>query len=294
VPLSRARLVPVLLASIVGLAATLVGSIAHADTAACIAATEQGLALRQQGKLRDALKQLAMCADVSCPAEVALECSHRIDEVKAALPTLILEAKDGAGNDRASVAVSMDGAHLTDTLDGRPILLDPGEHMFTFVAPGEAPVERNLVLREGEKDRRESVVIGAPAPLPVPAPVTTASWWTGRRTLAVVTAGVGVVGLGFGAGWGAYAVSSQNREKSDCSKASCPNPPQATEDYNTARKDATASTVGFVAGAVLLTAGAVLWLTAPSAHDTPAAASLGVTPIVTGPGAGGLLLVGGF
>lgn len=299
-PLTRRRVAPALLATALGLAASAGAAPARADTAACIAASEQGLALRQQGKLREALAQLAVCADAACPAEVVQECARRIDEVKAALPTLILEAKDGAGNDRSNVKVSMDGVHLTDTLDGRPFALDPGEHTFVFEAPGEVAVERKLVLREGDKDRREGVMIGTPPPVAPPAlpPSATPSSWTGRRTLALVSAGLGLVGVGLGVGWGAYAISSQNREKSDCSKLACLNPAQATEDYNTARQDATASTVGVVVGAALLTAGAVLWLTQPSAHEAPAAAgSLGVVPSVTGlagHGGGSLVLVGDF
>jgi hypothetical protein len=156
------------------------------------------------------------------------------------------------------------------------------------------------VLREGDKDRRETVVIGTPPPAPTPPfrPSRTQeepSMWTTRRTIAAIAAGVGVVGVGFGVGWGAYAISSQNREKSDCSPGKCTNPPQATEDYDTAKKDATASTVALVAGAVLVAGGAVLWITSPSPESMiPVGHTLGVTPTVAGRSGGGLVLVGSF
>jgi hypothetical protein len=290
----------VLVAAAMALAAGLVAPVARADTAACIAANEQALTLRKQGKLRDALQQLALCADASCPAEVAAECSRQIDEVKALVPTLILAATDGTGNDLSDVKVSMDGAPLATILDGRPIPLDPGEHTFTFEVQGQAPVNKTLVIREGDRDRRESVVIGAPPPVP-PAPFRPSgpreepSMWTTRRLIAAIAAGVGVVGVGFGAGWGAYAISSQNREKSDCSAQRCSNPAQATEDYNTAKQDATASTIALVAGAVLVAGGAVLWFTAPSPESmVPVGHTLGVAPTVAGHNGGGLLLVGSF
>jgi hypothetical protein len=273
----------------IGLALTLglVASRASADDASCIAATEGALTLRQHGKLHDALKQLAACADVACPAEVKAECSRRIDDVKAAMPTLILAAKDGAGNDLAEVKVSMDGAPLVATLDGRPIAIDPGEHVFVFEEAGQAPVEKKLVLLEGERDRREGVVIGplAPSAPAAPSALPQPSSWSTQKTLAVVGAGLGVVGVGLGATWGAYAISSQNQEKSDCASAGgCSKPKQASADYSAARENATASTVSFAVGAAFLAAGAVLWFTAPSVRVAP----------TVGSHDGGLVLGGSF
>lgn len=263
---------------------------AHADVAACVDASEKSLALRKAGQLHAALQQLATCADASCPDEVKSECSRRIAEIDAAMPTLILAAKDGAGNDLYDVKVTMDGAPLASTLDGRSIAIDPGEHTFTFETPGQAPVEKKWVLNEGEKDRREFVTIGPPAPAPqstlsgaVEQPPAPPSFWTTQRTLAVITGGLGVVGVGLGAWFGGFAVSAQNREKSDCPAAGCSGYAQAQEDYSTAKTDATASTVSFIAGAALVAAGAVLWLTAP--------APVRVAPVV-GTSAVGLTVVG--
>jgi hypothetical protein len=272
---------------------------AAADDARCVASSEQALSLRKNGKLRDALKDLAVCADAVCPAEVRDECAHRIDEVRAALPTLILAAKDGAGNDLYDVKVSVDGVPTATTLDGLPVVLDPGEHTFTFEGAGQPPVDRKLVLREGEKDRRETVLIGPPAPprladgqTPQAPPVST---WSSRKTLAVLSAGVGLTSVVLGSVWGAFAISSQSRESSDCSKKACPNPAQAQEDYSKATQNATASTVLFVVGGALIATGAVLWLTAPREPGGSASASgsLRLAPTV-GTNAGGLVLVGGF
>ena len=273
---------------------------AFADDAACIAASEQALTLRKQGKLHDTLKQLAICADAACPGEVKSDCSARIADVHNAIPTLILAAKDGAGNDLYDVKVSMDGTQIATTLDGRPLSVDPGEHVFRLETTGQAPVEKQLVLREGDKDRRETVVIGPPSPVPAQTPPPgsggeqqppAGSWWTTQRTLAIVGGGLGVVGLGLGSVFGAFAMSSQNREKSDCGSSSSCNHAQAVEDYNTAGTDATASTVSFIAGGVFLAAGAVLWFTQPS--DTNAAAPttgrIYLAPSTTGRGGGFVL-----
>ena len=109
------------------LAVGLLASRASADDASCIAATEGALTMRQHGKLHDALKQLAACADVACPEEVKAECSRRINDVNAAMPTLILAAKDGAGNDLADVRVHENlDACLRELSDARLFAVETG------------------------------------------------------------------------------------------------------------------------------------------------------------------------
>jgi hypothetical protein len=294
------RIAPSLIAPLIGVTMALATSRpARADEAACIAASEQALTLRQQGKLHDALKQLAICSETGCSSEVKAECTQRIAAIDAAMPTLVLGAKDGAGNDLYDVRVSMDGAPLATTLDGRPVAIDPGEHTFTFETAGTPPAEKKLVLREGEKDRHESVALGAPPPAPVssppavplPPPAPAPTRWGPQRTVAVVSGGLGVVGVGLGIWFGAFAASSQSKEKTDCSAAECANRAQANEDYDTARKDAVGSTIAFVAGGALLAAGAVLWFTAPAEHAAGDAARLRVAPVLDTKS--GRLVVGG-
>jgi hypothetical protein len=270
-------------------AAVTLAPAARADDAACIAASEQSIPLRQQGKLHEALKVLAVCADAACPGEVKAECAKRIETIKGTMPTLILGAKDGLGNDLTAVTVIVDGAPLPGALDGQALALDPGEHTFRFELAGQPPVEKKIVLRQGEKERRESVVLGPPGGLVKPPPAAP-SFWTPRRTLAVVSAGLGVVGIGIGAAFGAFALSSQSREKSDCSgssTASCPSYPQGLSDYNIAQKDATGATVGLVLGGALAATGVVLWFTAPRQGRPPASVQgLRVAPLVIGTGRG--------
>jgi len=268
---------------------------ARADDAACINAVEQALTLRTGGKLHEALKTLVACSDPSCPPEVRAECTQRIDAIGAAMPTLVLAAKDGAGNDLFAVTVMMDGAPLATALDGRPLAIDPGEHAFRFETAGQPPVEKNLVVREGEKNRVESVVLGPVAPPPTPpapeVPAPAPGSWSHRKTLAVVTGGVGVVGLGLGIVWSAYASSAQGKEQSNCNASSCPNHPQSVVDYSTAQTNATAATVSFVAGAALVAAGVVLWITAPPKASSSSAMAWHVAPAIL-PSGGGLSIGG--
>lgn len=271
--------------------------VAHGDDAACIDAVERGLMLRQKGQLHEALKVLAACTDPTCPAELRSECTQRVDAIGLAMPTLVLAAKDGAGNDLVNVSVTMDGTPLASTLDGRPVSVDPGEHDFRFETPGQPPVEKKLVLREGEKNRSESVVLGPPAPAttnlvmaqPEPRPPAATSSFGTQRALAVVSGAVGLAGLGLGIAWSAYAVSAQNQEKSNCGSAGgCLNRPQASEDYTFAQRNATGATIGISAGAVLVAAAVVLWFTAPThkAAPTVGVAGLRIEPSILPSGGG--------
>jgi hypothetical protein len=135
----------------------------------CIEANVQGQELRSQSKLSAARDQLRACAAASCPGLVREDCTRRLDELEKVQPTIVFSAKDSAGNDVAGVTVAVD-ATPAGTLDGSELAVDPGEHVFTFVAPGQPAVSRALVLSIGEKDRREQVIVaGAVAPIARPA-----------------------------------------------------------------------------------------------------------------------------
>jgi len=212
------------------------------------------------------------------------------------MPTLVFAAKDGAGNDLFAVTVAMDGAPLTTSLDGRPLSIDPGEHAFRFETAGQPPVDKTLVLREGEKNRVESVTLGPAAPplSPIASFISTPaapSTWNDRKTIAVVTGGVGVVGVGLGIAWAAFASSAQSQEHSNCSPSSCTNRGQAVADYDTAQKNATGATIGIIAGAALVAAGVVLWITAPPSAPASSAIAWRIAPSIVPSGAG--LTLGG-
>lgn len=259
-------------------------STAHADDAACIDANEKSITLRRDGKLRDALKVLVSCTDPACPADVKDACAKRIAKVNEAMPSIVFGAKNGLGEDVTDVTVTMDGAPLLTTLDGRPLALDPGSHTFVFTAKGQPPVERTLVIHEGEKTRQETVRVGPAAPEPPPEkpvqPAPPPAGWGTQKIAGVVVAGVGVVGLGLGATFGLLASGEQSSEKKDCSLSSCPNPGGARTDYDNATRDATISTVSFIAGGALVAGGAALFFLARPAEAKTTAGSLRIAPSV--------------
>jgi hypothetical protein len=157
---------------------------------------------------------------------------------------------------------------------------DPGEHRFMFESPGGARVEKVLVVHEGEKQRRERIVLGAPpapsaparpaAPLAVAQEPSTAGpppsppSANGQRTLGLVVVGAGVAAVAAGAVFGSMASSKWSSSKDACATPSnCPNHDQAVSDHDAAKVDATISTIALAAGGAALAAGAVIFLTAP-------------------------------
>jgi hypothetical protein len=269
---------------------------ARADdaTGQCIAASEQGLDLRKQEKLLDARKVLATCATTRCPDEIRATCEQRITEINGVLPAIAFDVKDPAGNDVPNAAVAIDGVAVA-SLGGRAVSVDPGPHVFRFEAPGQPAVEKKVMVNEGERDRREKVVIGAPAeatPAAAPAPAAASPGATNgstQKALGLVAGGVGVVGVALGAVFGAVASSKWSTAKSDCG-AGCSAASPAQDEKSSAQSAATVSTIGIVGGGVLLAAGLALYLTAP---ESKPATALRFTPSV-GPGEAALFVKGGF
>jgi hypothetical protein len=281
-----------LLSTLVLLSVALVAAPARAagpTVSDCLNATEMSLKLQDDRKLHDARKALLICVSPSCPASVRAECVQRVAEVNAAMPTIVFAATSGSGQDLSAVKVSMDGQVIAEHLDGVALELDPGSHEFTFEAP-ELPVTKStLVIREGEKNRRESVMLGTPPAPPVPtaaestppvAPLVppsrdTSSRGHTRRVTGIVTAAAGVAGLGIGAAFGGLAFAEWSSVNTACpSHTGCP--PAAITDRSHGETYGAVSDIGFIAGGVLAAVGVTLYLTAPK--DTSSSAALTVAP----------------
>ena len=268
----------------------------------CVAANERSGPLRVAGKLREARANLLKCSASSCPAAVRDDCISGATKLEDAVPTVVFAAVDRSGADVAAVSVSMDGQPLAPKLDGSALEVDPGEHLFTFTAPGVPPAEKRLVIREAEKNRREKVIleVGAPPPAivgPTAAPPPRAaadgapapSTWSSQKTIAIVVGAVGLVAVGVGSGFGLAAHGAWNQAQSDCG-GSCSATSTAQSEADHAHQDATIANIAVIGGAAAVVGGIVLWVVAPS-H--PASTSARLTPLV-GPGSAGLAASGSW
>ncbi len=270
----------------------------------CIDANTKGQDLRRDGRFSAAREQLRICATPSCPAILSDDCAKRLDELDREQPTIIFDAKDGSGRDLSLVNVTVDGAPLAEKLEGTALPVDPGEHVFVFTEPDQAPVTKTFVLKEGDKERRERVVVG-PALMPAATSPTSAGSSSSpptesrggigtQKTLGLVAGGVGVVGVVLGAVFGAMTLSEASQQQKDCASATnCLHYSQASSEHSAGATDRTISTVGFIAGGALIAGGAALFFTAGHPSEVPASTGLQLVPGV-GPGSAGILLKGAF
>src|SRR5580692_689609 len=178
-----------------------------ADTKAeCIAAADQGQSLRDEGKYARAREVFAKCASDSCPKVVARSCNQWLHETDEVTPTVVLGAKDEAGQDLTNAQVILDGKPFAESLDGKPVQVDPGQHVFRFTRTGSEPADASVVLRAGEKNRVVGVTLRPPvtssAEPPVPSPGgerEPGSFLSARNVTALSMLVVGGAAIGAGA-----------------------------------------------------------------------------------------------
>jgi hypothetical protein len=267
-------------------------AVADVTKAQCVDANTAAQSLRREGKFAEARAILAVCNDPQCPALVRDDCTRQLDALAEVQPTVVFDAKDASGADLSSVRVSIDGRTVVEKLDGAPVPVDRGEHHFTFETDGRSSVTITLVIKEGEKQRRVSVTVGAGSAADAgptegrertqtptsDAGITPTRPSSAQSTLGILAAGAGIVGVAVGAVFGAVAASNWTATKSDCAAGvACRSYSRATADYNATVTDGTVSTVGLVGGAALVALGVALWATAPS-KSSDAAPRVGLGP----------------
>jgi hypothetical protein len=312
--------------------ATLVGSPAVAQPAAardkpskqqCVGANESAQDLQNAGKLRDAAAQLEVCTNKACPGVVRDDCSERLRQVRAAIPTVVFILHDSDGLDVGpSSVVEMDGTPLPAVLDGTPIAVDPGDHVFTFTVAGRPPATRRIALRAGERLRREVQLKGdatsesshgsapsAEAPGPGPAPsveaapqpyappvaarVETGTAEEGRggwtRSASFAAFGAGGAGVLLSVIFGAVGLAEKSKLTNECPGNVCP--PSDRAGVDSFRNNLVAGNVALAVGVAGLASGAALvWLWPPDDRTTTAGA-LSASPWV---GVGALGVGGTF
>ena len=164
----------------------------------CVAASDEGQRLQQQGALSAARAQFEICSNASCPGVVQAACTGWLEEVLNATPTLIVVVRlDSA--DQPQARVLLDGQSWLTELSGRPQPVDPGEHRLT-VEVGALSSEQRLVVNLGEKNRRVLFQLTTPIPEPAPSPPPALS--RPAPVLPVVLSGISLVGLSLFVGLG--------------------------------------------------------------------------------------------
>jgi hypothetical protein len=212
-----------------------------------------------QGKTASAWKayvEVAVRASRERSAEREQAAHERARELEPRLGRLKLDVDPAAS--AAGVSVEIDGAPVAKTSFGTAIPVDPGEHAVDARAPGKRPFSSRV--RFGSEGGTQTVAIGALADLAVapPPPRPAPPFFTPLRVAGLAIGGVGLVGLGAGAGLTARALAKKSESALDCTGNLCG---QAGFDArNAARAAGNGATAAWVVGGVLAGAGLTLFL----------------------------------
>lgn len=242
---------------------------------ACVAASEKAQQLKNAGKLSEAREQLVVCGRESCPKLVQQDCSEWMRELLSSLPSIVPGARDKKGRDLVDVRVSVDGKVVTETLDGKPIALDPGVHRFRFETKHAPPVDEQVVVRQGEKNRILTVTFATPDDKTVVGPPPKEDHGRGPPIVAYAFGGAGLI-------VGAVALVIDLGANSDAQKlrdTCAPNCRQEEVDDIDKRYTLAGVTAGiggalFLTGVVLL----VVHLSEPSGRTSAWNAPTWITP----------------
>ena len=196
--------------------------------------------------------------------------------VEARIPRLTITVNGAAG--RAFV-VHLDDNVIAPSALEKPMEIDPGAHHIAVTPAGGAAEKRTITVAESARD---AVVIDLPPPsaragegahaTPPASP---------KRDLlkpALASLGLGVVGLGVGAGLGGVTLAKASAIRSHCVGDVCPTAQQSAAD--SAHTTATISTVALVVGGVFAATGVTLLVLRPKAQRPSVSLGLGPGALV--------------
>jgi hypothetical protein len=232
----------------------------------CSAAYDKSQVLRRARQLRAAREELLVCSQSQCPGVITADCGPWLREVESGMPSIVVAARDAAGNDVVAVKVSIDGVLLTSRLTGAPLDVDPGSHTLTVEPEHGQRVEQALLVNMGEKNRVILVTIRPDAtPPPGRAPEVPGAPGPKKGSLipGIVVGSVGVASLGVSLGLYLTAKSALDGLKSSCA------PHCSTSQVDPIRTKALISDVTWGVGAAAVGAGVLMMILMRPSADKP-------------------------
>jgi hypothetical protein len=216
-------------------------------------------------------KEVAARADAANRSDIAEHARQRALALAPQLATLTVEVPDTSRSD--GLAVKRDDEPVAQAVWNTALPIDPGTYAVEASAPHRTSWRTLVVIPASASAMRvvvprlvPDVVEGPPPAQPAAADLPAA------RKIALVTGAGGLVAIGVASFFGLRAKS-----KNDEAREHCPASPACVDAEgpaltDSARSAATASTVLFVGGGVLVASALVLWFTAPSSRPGAAAA----------------------
>lgn len=295
VPFYKARISVSALALSLALAASSIALPAAAQDAAapeqdpqqekllCSQSYELSQRLRNETQYLAAHDELLKCANPKCGDALFQECNRLYSELEMAMPSVIFQARDASNSqDLVDVSVTIDGRTLTQQLDGKPVVVDPGSHQFTFTAPNAPVVEKSIVIRAGEKFRQVTVAmdvkhaqLASPPSTAFPPPVAAPPRARRVPIASFVLGGVGALALG-----GFVALRLIGSSDYDTLKNGCA-PDCSQSDVDNVKQKYLLSNIALGVGAAALVGAVVVYAVQPSGSSKGETALL-VSPTVNG------------
>jgi hypothetical protein len=242
---------------------------ARADQDTCLKAHEQAQIERIQGRFLEAREQLLACAQASCPGVVRNDCKGWLQEVESSLPSVVFAVSDEQGHDLIEARVSSEQGLLSDRADGRALTINPGVHKVRIEAPGYAPTEQQVSVREGEKRRLVRVVLRAASAGPdvQPAAAESASGvpaepgpaQSDRRARRLLLSGYVLAGVGLATLAAGSAVGIVGHGELEDLRRSC-KPECAGSEVKAGKRKYVAANVAFAVGGAVLATAVVTWV----------------------------------
>jgi hypothetical protein len=223
------------------------------ESEACLSAAERAQPLMREKRLREARAELEMCARDVCPRIARTDCRGWLADVVAKQPSIVIAAHEVRGtevNDVHGVRAIIDGAIAADNVDSARVVVDPGPHRLHLERAGAEPLEQEIDVREGDKDRVVHVYWRTPAAVLPRQPIPTA------LVVAAIAGGAAV-------GAGTYlevAGLVRRGELGSCQPSRTCSQSQVDEARNLTR----AGDVTIVAGLLVLACSAYLYFTRPA------------------------------
>jgi hypothetical protein len=189
----------------------------------------------------------------------------------------------------AGLEITRDGEKVELNQLGVSLVVDPGPHAIVVNAPGSQRWEKSVDVPPDGGTASIVLVVVATGKTDEPPPAEPSDPGTPFRIGGLVVAGVGLVGVGLGTAFGVIAsskLSDSNADNHCDAQNTCD--PVGLGLRSDAQSAATISTIGFIAGGVLIAGGITMFVLAPKkAPQTALAPALG-------PGFYGAALVGRF
>jgi serine/threonine-protein kinase len=228
-------------------------------------------------------REAASLATNSNQPDRARVASSRAQDLEPKLSRLSVELAPEVAK-LPGVVVKRNGQKIEPALYGTPLPVDPAEYTIEVSAPGyetwstpikvegggasaSVRVPQLMPAKDAPATKPGATDAAKPAPDAAPVGSSDSGGSSTQRTLGLVVAGVGVVGLGVGSFFGVRAISRNSDAENHCPKGTLCQDDAGVSLTNQALKDARTSNIFFVAGGVLAATGVVLFLTGGSSRQ---------------------------